>query len=53
MIELSHSLYERLQLDMGEKYQFLSDNPGHGPSTITILHKVDKLTEYSDVSELS
>ena len=36
----SFSLYERLQLDMGEKYQFLSENPGHGPSTIAILHKV-------------
>ena len=34
------SLYERLQLDMGEKFQFLSENPGHGPSTIAILHKV-------------
>ena len=25
---------------MGEKFQFLSENPGHGPSTIAILHKV-------------
>ena len=34
------SLYERLQLDMSEKFQFLSENPGHGPSTIAVLHKV-------------
>ena len=34
------SLYERLQLDMSEKFQFFSENPGHGPSTIAILHKV-------------
>jgi len=45
-VEKLDSLYERLQLDMGEKYQFLSDNPGHGPSTITILHKeIERLEE--------
>ena len=35
-----YSLYERLQLDMGEKFHFLSENPGHAPSTIGNLHKV-------------
>merc|ERR1719494_1191671 len=45
-VEKLDSLYERLQLDMGEKYQFLSDNPGHGPSTIAILHKeIERLEE--------
>ena len=36
------SLYERLQLDMGEKFHFLSENPGHAPSTIGNLHKVTR-----------
>jgi len=45
-VEKLDSLYERLQLDMGEKFQFLSENPGHGPSTIAILHKeIERLEE--------
>jgi len=38
-VEKLDSLYERLQLDMREKFDFLTENPGHGPSTIAVLLK--------------
>jgi len=38
-VEKLDSLYERLQLEMREKFDFLAEHPGHGPSTIAVLHK--------------
>ena len=36
-VERLDSLYERLQLDMNEKFQFLAENQGHAPSVILKL----------------
>jgi len=46
MVEKIGSLYERLRLDMAEKYQFLSLHQGHGKSVLAELKdEVDRLEE--------
>jgi len=37
-VEKIDSLYERLQMEMNEKFQFLAENQGHSPSVISRLH---------------
>eukprot|EP00092_Neocalanus_flemingeri_P102604 GFUD01131245.1.p1 GENE.GFUD01131245.1~~GFUD01131245.1.p1 ORF type:complete len:662 (-),score=174.00 GFUD01131245.1:409-2394(-) len=45
-VERLDSLYERLQLEMNEKFQFLAENQGHSPSVIRNLHQeIDRLEE--------
>jgi len=38
-VEKIDHLYERLQLEMNEKFQFLAENQGHSPSAISRLHE--------------
>jgi len=46
MVEKISSLYERLRLDVSEKYKFLSVNQGHGKSVLAELKfEVDRLEE--------
>lgn len=46
MVEKISSLYERLRLDVSDKYKFLSVNQGHGKSVLTELQfEVDRLEE--------
>lgn len=45
-VERLDSLYERLQLEMNEKFQFLAENQGHSPSVISRLHQeIERLEE--------
>jgi len=45
-VERLDNLYERLQLEMKDKFQFLSENQGHSPSVIRALNEeIDKLEE--------
>ena len=45
-VERLDSLYERLQLEMNEKFQFLAENRGHSPSVISRLHQeIERLEE--------
>merc|ERR1719233_357922 len=37
-VEKIDNLYERLQMEMNEKFQFLAENQGHSPSVISRLH---------------
>jgi len=37
-VEKIDRLYERLQLEVNEKFHFLAENQGHSPSVITRLH---------------
>jgi len=37
-VEKIDNLYERLQMEMNDKFQFLAENQGHSPSTIRSLH---------------
>jgi len=37
-VEKFDNLYERLQLEMNEKFQFLAEHKGHSPSVIRSLH---------------
>merc|ERR1719445_19297 len=46
LVEKISSLYERLRLDVSEKYKFLSVNQGHGKSVLAELQfEVDRLEE--------
>merc|ERR1719232_1185603 len=46
MVEKIESLYERLRLDMTEKYQFLSLHQGHGKSVLSEMKlEIDRLEE--------
>merc|ERR1719450_1544840 len=46
MVEKIESLYERLRLDMSEKYKFLSLHQGHGKSVLSEMRlEIDRLEE--------
>jgi len=46
MVEKIESLYDRLRLDMTEKYQFLSLHQGHGKSVLSEMKlEIDRLEE--------
>jgi len=45
-VEKIDNLYERLQMEMNDKFQFLAENQGHSPSTIRALHtEITRLEE--------
>merc|ERR1719233_1598152 len=45
-VEKIDNLYERLQMEMNDKFQFLAENQGHSPSTIRSLHtEITRLEE--------
>jgi len=46
MVEKLENLYERLRLDMADKYKFLSLHQGHGKSVLTEMKlEIERLEE--------